>query len=322
MRAFVTGATGFIGGRVARRLATEGHEVTALVRTPSKAGALADLGVDLHPGDITDPAGVEAGVKDHDVVFHLAAWIALGARDRDRMHRINVEGTENVLRAAAEADVAGIVYCSSVAAIGPNPPGVVGDETSRHDGTFASLYEETKHEAHRRARALAAEGAPVTTVLPCAVYGPGDTSLMGTLIGWYAKRRLLALPFADAAISFVHVDDVVGGALAAAERGRPGEDYLLGGDNDTIGGLFERAAPTTGIRAPRVRLNVGTLRWLQGVGPISARLMKQEPDYIKDALANVRESWMFSSAKAERELGYTWRDAPTGLAETVRALSG
>ena len=321
MRAFVTGGTGFIGGTVARRLLADGWEVTALVRTPSKAADLERRGATIHQGDVTDTDGLDAAIKGHDAVFHLAAWYALGARDRARMTAINVGGTENILRAAADAGVPKVVYCSSVAALGPNPPGVVGDETKEHDGTYVSIYEETKHAAHLVAQRFARDGLNVSTVLPCAVFGPGDVSLMGNLITWYAKGRLLALPFAGSQISFVHVDDVAGGAVAALEGGA-GEDYILGGDNITIGQLFEDAAPVTGIKAPRLKISVEVVERFIPLSPIIAKVMGQEPDFIRDAVRNTTGSLMFSSAKAQREIGYTYRSAIDGLAESVAAIRG
>ena len=313
MRAFVTGATGFIGGALARHLRANDWDVTALVRTPSKAS---DLDVAVHLGDVTSRSGLADAMREHDVVFHLAAWYALGARDRARMEAINIGGTTNVLEAAREAGVPKVVYCSSVAALGPNPPGIVGDETKVHDGDFGSLYEETKHRAHMVAHRFASEGMNVSTVMPGAVYGPGDDSVMGTLITWYAKRMLLALPFAEAGISFAHVDDVAAG-IASAREGGPGEDYILGGENVTIGELFARAAPVTGIKSPRVRLSTAMIKRTAFISPVLAKLMGEEPDMIGDAVANMRGSWMFSSAKASKDFGYSYRGAVEGLAETV-----
>ena len=129
MRAFVTGATGFIGGHVARRLVERGWQVTALARSPERTGALKELGITVVPGDVTEPATLQGPMAKADAVFHLAAWYQLGVSDRMKMVQINVIGTENVMDAAAEAGIEKIVYCSSVAALGTHQPGEIPDET-------------------------------------------------------------------------------------------------------------------------------------------------------------------------------------------------
>src|SRR5689334_7988243 len=142
VRAFVTGGTGFIGGRMVERLLGDGWDVAALVRAPERAARIRDLGATLVPGDVTQPETFCDAMKGAGAVFHLAAYYALGVSDRDQMMRINVGGTEAVLRAAGEASVPRIVYCSSIAALGSGPHGSVGDETREHHGDFPSIYEE------------------------------------------------------------------------------------------------------------------------------------------------------------------------------------
>jgi dihydroflavonol-4-reductase len=310
VRAFVTGATGFIGGALARALVAAGWDVTALVRresakVPGCAPAL---------GDITQPETLRA-MEGHDAVFHLAAWYALGVRDRATMERVNVDGTANVLEAARAAGIPRIVYCSTVAALG-RAPGGVSDETRAHSGVYASIYEETKHRAYE---IVAASDLPVVTVMPGATYGPGDHSMVGVLLRLYAKRILVLCPFQDTGLSWVHVDDVAAGMVRAYERGAPGESYVLGGDNETIGGVFRRIAPRTGIRAPG-SLPDGVVRAAVPFSPLVARALGQQPWLLKEGLASLNGSWMFSSGKAERDLGYGYRRVEDGVVETVRAL--
>lgn len=319
MRAFVTGATGFIGGCVARTLLDDGWDVTALVRTPSKAAALAERNVTIAPGDLNDPSGLEQAMKGHDTVFHLAAWYDFGVTDHARMERVNIDGTEQVIRAAADAGVQRIVYCSSVAALGSNDNGSIGDETKQHHGRYGSFYEQTKHRAHERARALAAEGMPVVTVMPAAVYGPGDPSLMGLLLRMYASRALLACPFRDGGVSMVHVADVADGMIKAAQA-KTGAEYVLAGDNATVREVFVRAAPSTGIKPPRVWISDRMLRASAVLGPVIGKVLKEEPGMIREAAATMTGSWMFSSAKAEREIGYVWRPIEAGIPDTVAAI--
>jgi nucleoside-diphosphate-sugar epimerase len=316
MRAFLTGGTGFIGGRVARALISRGWDVVALVRSPERAGALRELGVTLVGGDITEPTTLTP-MRRCDAVFHLAAWWAIGASDRQRMYTVNVAGTENVLAEAADAGIARVVYCSSVAAIGSGKSGEIRDETARHSGAFSSIYEETKWQAHRAAHDFAADGVPVVTVMPCAVYGPGDVSIVGMMWRYYARGWLVAFPALDSSLSWVHVDDVAEGVVLAHDKGRAGEDYLLGGDNATIGEMLTRISPHTGVRPPRFELPERLLRLSRPLGPAVSRMMRQEPRFIEESIANLRTYLMVSSAKAERELGYSWRSIEDGIPPTV-----
>ncbi len=318
MRAFVTGATGFIGGHVARRLVERGWEVTALARTPDRAAPLRDLGVTVVRGDVTEPQSLTGPMRRSDAVFHLAAWYQLGVSDRMRMFQINVKGTENVMRAAVDAGVPRVVYCSSVAALGTHDPGEVPDETARHSGRFGSVYEETKWMAHAKVHEMVAtEGLPVVTVMPGAVYGPGDTSILGVLLRFYAKGWLVALPFQDASVSWVRVEDVADGVASAHEKGRAGEDYILGGDNATIGELLHRIAPLTGIRAPRIPIGRRLVKLSLPLAPLVGKILKQPSGILRDGLESLSGSLEFSSDKARRELGYAFRSVEEGIPEVV-----
>jgi len=317
MRAFVTGATGFIGGHVARRLAETGWQVTALARSPENAGGLKDLGITLVPGDITEPSTLEGPMAKADAVFHLAAWYQLGVTDRMKMFQINVKGTENVMAVASEAGVPKIVHCSSVAALGVHEPGEIPDETHRHTGRYTSVYEETKWQAHELVHEFAAEGLPVVTVMPGAVYGPGDTSVLGVLMRYYAKGWLIACPFMEAGVSWVRVEDVADGFLAAHDKGRPGEDYILGGDNATIREMLTRVAPLTGTKVPRFSLGPRLMRLSLPLSPIVGKILRQPPGIVRDGIESLTGSIEFSSDKARRELGYAFRSVEEGIPETV-----
>ncbi|HVL91111.1 MAG TPA: NAD-dependent epimerase/dehydratase family protein [Actinomycetota bacterium] len=317
MRALVTGATGFIGGRLVPRLVERGHRVTALVRSPDRAAGLREMGVTLAGGDITEPATLEGPMRKADAVFHLAAWYEMGVGDRTKMYQVNVRGTEHVLAAAREAGVGRIVHCSTVGALGAGPIGDIRSETSQHSGAFGSVYEETKWQAHQVARRAAADGAPVVIVMPGAVYGPGDPSVLGAMIRLYAKGWLIALPFQDSGFSWVHVDDVAEGIVLAHEKGRAGEEYVIGGANATVGDVFRQLAPLTGIRAPRFELPGWMLRASMPLSPVIARTLNAGPRIVQDALSSMRGSFMAFSTKAEAELGYRHRSIEEGMPETV-----
>lgn len=313
----MTGATGFIGGHVARKLVERGWEVTALARTPERAAPLRALGMTIVPGDVTEPSSLIGPMRRADAVFHLAAWYQLGVSDRMRMFQINVKGTENVMRAASESGVPRIVYCSSVTALGTHDAGEVPDETVRHSGRFGSLYEETKWMAHEKVREMASQGVPIVTVMPGAVYGPGDSSVLGVLLRFYAKGWLLALPFQNAGVSWVRVEDVADGVIAAHDKGRVGEDYILAGDNATIGELLHRIAPLTGIRSPRFSVGRRLIRASLPLAPVVGKILKQPSGIVRDGLESLSGSIEFSSDKARRELGYTFRSVEEGMPEVI-----
>ena len=253
MRVFVTGGTGFIGGRVCHILRQRGDVVVALVRDPAKARALEELGCELISGDLDDTDALSRGMEGADVVLHIAAIYKIGIpkSERPAMDRTNVEGTERVIDAAVATNVPRIVYVSTCGAFG-NTHGKVVDESYEHPGLeYTSHYEQTKTVAHRLAKAKIAAGAPVIIVQPSAVYGPKDHSEMGTIILDAARGKLPAKSFPGMGMMLAHVDDVAAGIVAAADRGRPGESYILSGEQATMGALIDQASAIAGRKPPR-----------------------------------------------------------------------
>src|SRR5438270_3809972 len=183
MRYFVTGATGFVGGRVARRLTDAGHQVVALVRDPNRAEELAQLGVAIRRGDVTDKESMRAPMQGVDGVFHIAAWYKIGTKDKSDGERVNVQGTRNVLELMKELGVPKGVYTSSTT-INSDTHGKLVDETYRYTGPHFSEYNRSKWAAHYQvAEPMIAEGLPLVIVMPSAIYGPGDKSLVhGTFV--------------------------------------------------------------------------------------------------------------------------------------------
>src|SRR6476659_1118254 len=206
MRYAMTGATGFVGGALARLLRDEGHEVRALVRDPARASDLAAHGVELVPGDLDDATALDALCRDVDGLFHVAGWYKLGQRDPSVGDRVNVDGTRNVLAAAKRAGVPEVVYTSTLA-VNSDTHGRVYDETDRPPGPFVSHYDPTKARAHESAEQFAADGLPVVIVQPGLVYGPGDTAQTGALIGQVARGKRPQVP-AGGEVCWAHVDDV------------------------------------------------------------------------------------------------------------------
>jgi len=319
MRYFVTGATGFIGGRLVRQLRAAGHEVRALVRTPSKAKDLEGLGVSLHAGDITDTKSMRAAMHGSDGVFHLAAWYRIGARPSERRtaERINVQGTRNVLELMRELGIPKGVYTSTINVFG-DTEGWVGDESYRHTGPWLSEYDRTKWLAHYEvAVPMIKAGLPLVIVQPGGVYGPGDPSVVGNLLRQYLRRTLPIRPH-GAAVCWGHVDDTAHGHILAMEKGRPGESYLLAGPPHTLEEALEIAEEITGIRPPRLRPPALLLRAMAAVAGVVERVIPLPQLYTAEALRLAAgATYLGSSEKAQQELGFRTRALEAGLRDTL-----
>lgn len=317
MQFFVTGATGFIGGHLVRQLTGAGHEVAALVRRPPSARHLADLGVDVYKGDITDKESMRNPMKDVDGVFHVAAWYKIGVRDRRPAELINVGGTRNVLELMQDLEVPKGIYTSSLAVFS-DTKGKMVDETYRHDGPFLSEYDRTKWMAHFQvAEPMMKAGLPLVVVQPGLVYGPGMAGPLREPLVRYLQGKLRALPKGNA-YCWGHVEDTVRGHLLAMEHGRPGESYILAGPPHTIGGAFEIAERITGIPAPSRRAAPGTLRFLAVLTSVFGRILPLSSLYHPETLrVTAGTTYLGDSGKAERELGFEARPLEVGLRETL-----
>lgn len=324
MRAFVTGATGFIGGRLAERLRERGDDVVALVRSPEKATRLRQLGCELAEGELGDPASIHEAARGCEAAFHVAAAYKMGIprSERPAMYEANVRGTERVLDAAADAGVRRIVYISTIGAFGNTNRRVV-DETYRHPGTgYRSYYEETKALAHRVAEERIASGARVIIVMLGGVYGPGDASDLGRLIDRIRSGRLPGRMYPETGFNWVHVDDVVRGILLAHDRGRIGEKYVLGGQLGTLGDMIDAVAGAAGRKAPRWRWPGPLLKMGIPFGRLIGRALGVGPN-LRELIASAEGvTYWATHDKAKRELGYSPRNLETGVRETVEALSG
>lgn len=262
MTAFVTGATGFLGGRLVEKLRDRGDEVVCLVRSPEKAARLQEIGCRLVAGDLADSDAIRTGVEGATVVYHVAADYRVGVHDSvlEQMRDANVGGTERVIDAAHAAAVEKIVYVSTINVFGDTRGEIADEETPHRTSGNASKYEQTKVEAHAAALAKVRTGAPVVIVQPGTIYGPGDPSAMGTQMRGAAAGKLPGIAFPQFGMNFVHVDDVADGVIAAAERGKPGESYILGGENRTFKEAIEAAAAAGGSKPPGSRCRPGSSR--------------------------------------------------------------
>lgn len=319
MRYAITGATGFVGGALARQLRHAGHEVRALVRDPARAQALAALGVELVPGDLDDAAALDRLCTGVDGLFHVAGWYKLGQRDPSVGTRVNVEGTRNVLAAAQRNDVPKVVYTSTLA-VNSDTHGKVYDETHRHTGDFVSHYDRTKAEAHHVAERFAADGLPVVIVMPGVVYGPGDTAQTGSLVEQVVRGKRPQVP-AGGGACWAHVDDVAAGHVLAMEKGAPGESYMLAGPRSTLADALRQLATIAGAQGPMV-IPDALIRVTAAVAGAVGRVVPLPPDFAAETMRASLATYLGSPAKAQRDLGWHARPLDTGLRQTADALRG
>jgi dihydroflavonol-4-reductase len=320
MRALVTGATGFLGSHLTRLLADRDYETRALVRPTSNRRRLDGLDIELVEGDVTDETSVRQAVEGVDVVFHTAALVELGARDRTRMWSVNVEGTDHVVGAAADAGALA-VHVSSVAALGPTGREPV-DETWWNDAAPHVAYEATKREAHRRVQELAAAGGPVRIGIPGGIYGWGDDSSMARLIATFVRYPTPVGYLPDLVQSLVNVDDCADALVRIAERGRDGEQYLVCADVVTFQEWFEAIAAGAGRRPPLLYVPTGLLHGASNLAAAVTRRVGGNAELITETLAMATRHQAFSGERLRRELGWSPRSLRQGMAEMAAAIRG
>jgi dihydroflavonol-4-reductase len=310
LKAFVTGATGFLGSHVARVLAEQGAELRLLVRPSSDLRNIEDLNADRVVGDLRDSASIETALSGCDVVFHVAADYRLWVRDPVEMYRSNVEGTRCLLEAARKQGVRRVVYTSSVATMGFTSNGSLADEESPVSlADMIGPYKRSKFMAEQVAVEAAGSGVDVVIVNPTTPIGERDIkpTPSGRILVDFLKRKFPA--YVETGLNLVDATECARGHIQALEKGRSGERYILGGENLTLKQILDRLAAITGLKSPTVRLPY-VFALATGVVDemVTGRLLGREPRATIDAVRMGRKMMFVSSAKAERELG--WRTVP------------
>jgi farnesol dehydrogenase len=322
MKVLLTGATGFLGRAVARRLSARGHALRVLVRETSRVAELPES-TELARGDVTDAASLVTAAHGCGAILHLAALVKIWVPDPERFEATNVGGLRNAL-AAARASGARLVYTSSFIALGPSGPGAL-DANRPHPGPpFRNLYEATKARADGVAREAAAAREDVVILYPGVVYGPGELTegnIVARMLADHLNGRLPGLVGpGDRRWSYAFVEDVAEGHVLALEKARPGDRFTLGGENATLARVFELVREIAGREPPRLHIPyavasaVGRAQWLW------AELTGHVPQLTHGEVGVFREEWALDSGRAERELGYAWRPLAEGLRETLRWL--
>ena len=317
MKAFVTGATGFIGGHLVRKLRERGDDVVALVRNPSKA---AGLDAQLVQGDLASEDAIRQGVAGCDAVFHVGAVYKVGIpkSEHEAMYDTNVRATERVIDSAVDAGVARIVYVSTGNVYG-NTRGRAVDETyvRPQPPDFLSYYDETKYLAHQVALDRIANGAPVIITQPGGVIGPDDPSELGNMIDQVRTGKLKMKMFPDAGFNFVYVEDIANGILLAHDKGRIGESYNLAGPQQTIGDLVDKTAELLGKKPPRMTMPPALIKMSIPIGPVIGKLMGFPPNLGELVKTSDGVTFWMTDQKARDELGYTSRDFDTAMRQTL-----
>jgi dihydroflavonol-4-reductase len=321
MQVLVTGGSGFLGSAVVRESLRRGHEVRALVRAESPRANLEGLDVRMVVGDLRDPSSLRAACAGCQAVFHVAADYRLWSPRPDELYQSNVEGTENLVRAAGEAGCERLVYTSSVAVLGIDAGGVPSsEETPSSLDDMIGHYKRSKFLAEQTVFELVeSEHSPVVIVNPSTPIGPRDIrpTPTGRTILEAARGKVPA--FVDTGLNVVHVDDVARGHWLAFERGQIGERYILGGENMSLQRILEVVAVHLGQRPPTLKLPRALLLPIAHLVEAWCKMSgaEREPLLTVDGLRMAKKRMYFTSAKAERELGYQWSAADKAICDAV-----
>ena len=320
MKSLVTGATGFLGSAVMRCLLTAGHEVRVLVRPGSNRKNLENFSVEITEGDLLDDQSLKRAVSGCDNLFHVAADYRLWVPDPETMYAINVNGTQALIMAAAEAGIKRIVYTSSVATLGLNPDGSpANEETPSNLATINGYYKRSKYQAEQIVKKLTDDHhLPLIIVNPSTPIGPGDVrpTPTGRIVVDTLMGRMPA--YVNTGLNIAHVDDIAQGHLLAYQQGKPGERYILGGDNMMLLQILQTIDEINGTRINRIRMPVNLMLPLAWCMEKMATVTHTEPRATLDSIRMAKKLMFFSSAKAHRELGYQYRPAIEALKDAVR----
>jgi dihydroflavonol-4-reductase len=314
MKAFVTGATGFLGSHVARVLGEQGADLRLLVRSTSNLRNLEGIQAETATGDLRDSSSLEKGMSGCDTVFHVAADYRLWVRDPAEMYRSNVDGTKAILDAARKHGVRRVVYTSSVATVGFTGNGHPADEDSPVSlADMIGPYKRSKFLAEQLAMEAGGSGMQVVVVNPTTPVGEQDVkpTPTGRIVVDFLKRRFPA--YVETGLNLVDVRECALGHVVALEKGRPGERYILGGENLTLKQILDKLGEISGLPSPKVKLPY-VFAFATGIvdEAITGRLLHREPRATVDSVRMGKKKMFASCAKAERELG--WKIVPVEAA--------
>ena len=319
MKVLLTGATGFVGGAVARALVSRGIDVRVMARAGADLQNLQGLAVERIEGDLRDEASLRKALTGCRQLYHVAAHYALWAKDPSIFYDVNVTGTKNLLEAARDVGTERIVYCSTIGAIGLPPEGGLGtEETPVSLEQMAGHYKRSKYLAEQEALKLAKAGLPVVIVNPSAPVGAADVkpTPTGQIVVDFMKGRMPA--YIETGLNIVDVDDVAAGHLLAMEKGRIGERYILGGKNLMLREVLEILSRLTGVKAPTIKLPRLAILPLAYLNLWIANITGQPPRIPLEGVKMAKYKMHYDCSKAIRELGIPQTPPEVAIEKAVR----
>lgn len=322
---FVSGATGFIGSRLVERLANEGATVHALYRSEAKADLIRHRRKEVHlfKGDILDEDSVLAAMKGCDQAYHVAAFAGVWSKDPSLIHRLNVDGPLNVIKAARICGTSRVVVTSTAGILGPSE-GKAVDEKTLKPVSFFTPYEASKSAMELSLGELPGLDPEIVIVNPTRVYGPGllsESNGVTKMIGQYLEGKWRFIPGdGQSSGNYVHVEDVVSGHLLAMDKGVPGERYVLGGENISYNRLFEITREIGQVKFSLFHMPLWLMLTAAGLMGFWTRISGMPPLILPGLVRKFNHNWIVSSEKAVKDLGYKPMNAREGIGNTISWL--
>ncbi|MFW6128634.1 MAG: SDR family oxidoreductase [Candidatus Aminicenantaceae bacterium] len=323
MNVLVTGATGFLGRRLAFKLAEKGYIIHALYRSEEKASQLKHNNIKLFKGDITVSQSIGQAVRSCKQVYHLAAFAKVWEKNKDRVYQLNVQGTLNTIHAAFDSGVEKIVFISTAGVFGPCSGKEVSERTEYPDDFFTE-YERTKCQAEKEVLNLVKNGKNIVIVNPTRIYGPGllrESNSLTKIVKLYLEGKWHVIPGNGKSIgNYVYIDDVVNGMISAMENGKTGERYILGGVNVSYNELFSTLKDVSGKKNFIIKIPFFVIHTLAHLMMLFSKLSGKPPVISPQLVKKFNRNWAVSSSKAVNELGYKITPLREGLSQTIAWL--
>lgn len=325
MPTFITGATGFIGNKLALKLANQGVIIHALCRSTSDISTLQHPNIKIFPGDVTDFSRIAEAIQGCEYAYHLAAYARVYAKDKDEYFRINIQGTKNICDAALKSGVKKIVITSTIVTFGPTGKNLESETIKRTENVFYTTYEHSKYLAEKVVDEYTQMGLNATTVNPTRVFGPGlmnESNSVTIMIQMYLKKKMRGiLGDGNGVGNYSYVDDVVDGHILAMEKGRVGEKYILGGDNVSYNQFFQLISEITGKKLFQFKIPYPAVITFSKIEEMRAKLFGGSPLITPEWVKTFALDWVYTSKKAEQELCYKYTTLREAMRKTIDWLN-